>query len=156
MKFNCISCRIYRKLSIVTCPILCTALIRMRISVLCFSPTLLRIFFSFFATYIHLRVKLLGWWAGVICPCHVVLAKVVGAVFRVPCIVTACPWQSAAKWWVEVEQCPCDDGVVVEGDVQCDDADGETDAWENQLKALEPDFSWTVCVFTMSQLFVTG
>lgn len=86
----------------------------------------------------HLRVKLLGWWAWVISPRHVVLPKVAGAVFRVPCIVAVRPWKSAAERWVEVEQRPRDDGVVVEGDVQRDDADGKTDAWENQRKGLGP------------------
>lgn len=90
----------------------------------------------------HLRVKLLGRWARVVGPRHVVLAKVVGAVFRVPCIVTVCPWQSAAERRVEVEQRPRDDGVVVEGDIQRNDADGETDAWKKQKRTWARTPAW--------------
>lgn len=78
----------------------------------------------------HLRVKLLSRRARVVRPGHVILAEVVGAVFRVPRVVAARPGQSAAERWVEVEQGPRDDGVVVEWDVQRNDADGETDAWK--------------------------
>lgn len=75
----------------------------------------------------HLRVKLLGRRARVVRPRHVVLAEVVGAVLCVPRIVAARPRKRAAERRVEVEQGPGDDGVVVERDVQRDDADGETD-----------------------------
>lgn len=97
----------------------------------------------------HLRVKLLSWWAWVIRPRHIVLPKVVGAVFCVPFIIAARPWKSAAEWWVEVEQGPRDDGVVVEGDVQGDDADGKTDAWEKPKETTwSTSMTWAgLCVF---------
>ena len=76
----------------------------------------------------HLRIKLLSRGPGEIGPGHVVPPKVVGAVGCVPGVVTARPGQGARKGRVEVIECPSDDGVVVEGDVEANDADGKTDA----------------------------
>lgn len=72
----------------------------------------------------HLRVKFLRWRPGGVGPSDVVRAKVVGAVGGVPHIVAVCPGQDAGEGGVEVEEGPGDDGVVVEGHVQSDDADG--------------------------------
>lgn len=80
----------------------------------------------------HLRVKLFGRWAWVVSPGHVVFSEVVSAVFCVPGIITAGPGQSAAEGGVEVEQSPGDDGVIVEGHIQCNDADGETNTWQGR------------------------
>lgn len=85
-------------------------------------------------TYVHLRVKLLGRWAWIVCPGYVIFPEVVSAVFCVPFIITAGPGQSAAERGVEVEQSPGDDGVIVEGHIQCNDADGETNTWQGRGK----------------------
>lgn len=74
----------------------------------------------------HLRVKFLRWRPGGVGPSDVVCAKVVGAVGGVPHVVTVCPRQDAGERGVEVEEGPGDDGVVVEGHVQRDDADGKS------------------------------
>lgn len=76
----------------------------------------------------HLRVKLLGGRARVVRPGHIVFSEVVSAVFCVPFIITVCPGQCAAEGGVKVEQSPGDDGVIVEGYIQGNDADGETNA----------------------------
>lgn len=94
------------------------------------------------ATYMDLRVKFLSRWPGVVIPGHVVFQEVVGAVFSVPGIVTVGPGQDAGEGRVEVEKCPGDDGVVVEGDVQRDDTDripnawnhGQMDQWDQRLE----------------------
>lgn len=75
-------------------------------------------------TYMHLRVKFLCWRPGGICPGDVVNPEVIGTVGGVPYIVTVCPGQDAGEGGVEVEERPGDDGVVVEGHIQGDDADG--------------------------------
>ena len=79
-------------------------------------------------THIHSRVELLRGGFGGVGPGDVVSAKVVGAVRRVPGVVTAGPGQGGGEGGVEVEEGPGDDGVVVEGHVQGDDADGVPDA----------------------------
>jgi len=84
------------------------------------------------ATYMHLRVKLLGRWAWRVSPGHVVFSEVVSAVFCVPFIITVGPGQSATEGGVEVEQSPGDDSVIVEGHIQCNDADGETNTWQGR------------------------
>jgi len=80
-------------------------------------------------TYTHtcLRVEFLGGGSGSVGPGDVVSAKVVGAVGGVPSVVAVGPGQGGGQGGVEVEQSPGDDGVVVEGHVQCDDADGVAD-----------------------------
>lgn len=75
-------------------------------------------------TYMHLRVKFLCRRPGGICPGDVVHAKIVGAVGGVPHIVAVSPRQDAGERGIEVEEGPGDDGVVVEGHIQSDDADG--------------------------------
>lgn len=83
----------------------------------------------------RLRVKLLGGGPGEVGPGHVALPEVVGAVRGVPGVVTARPGQGAREGGVEVVESPGDDGVVVEGDVEADDADGKANAWEKQDRA---------------------
>lgn len=86
----------------------------------------------------HLRVKLFRWRLGEGSPSHIALSKVVGAVGGVPGIVTACPGQGAREGGVEIVQGPGDDGVVVEGDVQGDDANSKANACvERKAKSLE-------------------
>lgn len=84
------------------------------------------------STSIHSRVKLFSRGPGEVGPGHVALPKVVGAVRGVPGVVTARPGQGAREGGVEVVESPGYDGVVVEGDVEADDADGKADAWEGQ------------------------
>lgn len=80
------------------------------------------------AAYTHSRVKLLSGRPGEVGPGDIVVAKVVGAVDRVPRVVTVGPRQSAGEGRVEVEEGPGNDGVVVEGHIQPDDADGKTNS----------------------------
>lgn len=77
----------------------------------------------------HLRVKFLCRRPGGIRPGDVVHAKIVGAVGGVPHIVAVSPRQDAGERGIEVEEGPGDDGVVVEGHIQSDDADGVSYTW---------------------------
>lgn len=95
------------------------------------------------STSTHSRVKLLGRGPGEVGPGHVALPKVVGAVRGVPGVVTAGPGQGAREGGVEVVESPGNDGVVVEGDVEADDADGKADAWEGQGWAQPWDTAWS-------------
>lgn len=74
----------------------------------------------------HLRIELLGGRDGRVGPGDVeVGGQVVGAVGRVPGVVAGGPGQGGAEGGQEVVESPGHDGVVVEGDVQCNNADGE-------------------------------
>lgn len=79
--------------------------------------------------YVDLRIKLFGGGPGEVGPGHVAPPEVVGAVRRVPGVVAARPGQGAREGRVEVVESPGDDGVVVEGDVQANDANSKADAW---------------------------
>lgn len=63
-------------------------------------------------------------------PGDVVLGEVVGAVAGVPGVLAAGPGQLVRERGDEVVEGPGHDGVVVGGDVEGDDADGEADPWE--------------------------
>lgn len=80
-------------------------------------------------TYMHLRVKFLCRGPGEIGPSDVVLPKIVSAVWGVPHVVTVGPGQDAGEGRVEVEEGPGDNGVVVEGHVQCDDTYCVSNSW---------------------------
>lgn len=99
----------------------------------------------------HLRVKFLCWRPGEIRPGDVVHPEVVGAVGGVPNIVTVCPGQDAGEGGVEVEERPRDDGVVVEGDIQGDDADGVSYTWGRD--ETEPSPTGHLCLDTRSPDF---
>jgi len=86
----------------------------------------------------HLRIKLFGGGPGDVGPGHVAPPEVVGAVGRVPGVVAARPGQGAREGRVEVVESPGDDGVVVEGDVEADDANGEADAWGEKPGLVQP------------------
>lgn len=89
----------------------------------------------------HLRVKFLCWRPGGICPGDVVQSEVVGAVGGVPHVVAVCPGQDAGEGGVEVEERPGDDGVVVEGHIQGDDADGVSYTWGSDESQPKPERS---------------
>lgn len=76
----------------------------------------------------HLRIELLRGGDGVRLPGHVVAAlQVVGAVDGVPRVPAAGPGQLVVEGGQEVVHRPGHDGVVIEGDVESDDADREAD-----------------------------
>lgn len=75
-------------------------------------------------TYMHLRVKFLCRRPGGIGPGDVVHAKIVSAVGGIPHIVAVRPRQDGGEGGVEVEEGPGDDGVVIEGHIESDDANG--------------------------------
>lgn len=80
-------------------------------------------------TYMHLRIKLFSRGPGEVGPGHIASPKVVGAGRCVPGVVAARPGQGAREGRVEVVESPGNDGVVVEGDVQANDANSKADAW---------------------------
>lgn len=81
-------------------------------------------------TYMHLRIELLGRRRGGVGPRHVVVGGHVAiTVGRVPRVVAGGPGQGGPQWWQQVVQGPGHDGVVVEGDVEGYDADGEAYPW---------------------------
>lgn len=78
----------------------------------------------------HLRIELLGWRRGRVCPRHVVVGgHVAVAVGRVPAVAAGGPGQGGPKRREQVVESPGHDGVVVEGDVEGDDADGKAYSW---------------------------
>lgn len=78
---------------------------------------------------VHSRVELLGWGGGGVGPGHVVVGgHVAVAVSRVPVVVAGAPGQRGLEGRQQVVQGPGHDGVVVEGDVERNDADGEADS----------------------------
>lgn len=89
----------------------------------------------------HLRVKFFRGRRGVERPADIVLGEVVGAVACVPCVPAGGPGQLAREGGDEVVECPGHDGVVVGGDVEGDDADGEPDPWRGgrARPSLEPN-----------------
>lgn len=91
----------------------------------------------------HLRVKFLCRRPGGIRPGDVVYAEIVGAVGGIPHVVAVCPRQDGGEGGVEVEEGPGDDGVVVEGHVQSDDADGVSYTWKQEEKQSEKNQLWT-------------
>lgn len=90
-------------------------------------------------TYMHLRVKFLCRRPGGIGPSDVVLPKVIGAVRGVPHVVAVGPGQDAGEGRVEVEEGPGDDGVVVEGHIERDDADCISDTWKRRERRSRND-----------------
>lgn len=76
-----------------------------------------------------LRVELFSGGPGEVGPGHVAPPEVVGAVGCVPGVVAAGPGQGAREGRAQVVESPGDDGVVVEGDVEANDANGKADAW---------------------------
>lgn len=56
------------------------------------------------------------------------------AVGRVPAVGAGGPGQRGPQRGQQVVQGPGHDGVVVEGDVEGDDADGEADPWTKERK----------------------
>lgn len=62
-------------------------------------------------------------------PGDVVLGEVVGAVGGVPGVLAAGPGQLVREGGDEVVECPGNDGVVVGGDVEGNDADGVANPW---------------------------
>ena len=72
----------------------------------------------------HLRVKFLRRRPREVGPGDVVQAKIVGAVFSIPDIVTVCPRQSCGEGGVEIEKRPSNNSVVIEGNIKGNDAYG--------------------------------
>lgn len=63
------------------------------------------------------------------CPGDVILGEVVGAVASVPGVLAAGPGQLVREGGDEVVERPGNDGVVVGGDIEGNDADGIANAW---------------------------
>lgn len=83
-------------------------------------------------TYMHLHIEFLRGRGGGVGPRHVVVCgHVLVAIRGVPAVGAGTPGQGGLKWWQEVIQRPGHDGVVVEGYVQGDDANSETNPWKN-------------------------
>lgn len=79
-------------------------------------------------TYMYLRIEFLRWGGGGVGPGHVVVrGHVLVAVSGVPAVGAGAPGQGGLERRQEVVQRPGHDGVVVEGDVESDDANSETD-----------------------------
>jgi len=94
--------------------------------------------FLYTPTYMHLRIELLGGGGGGVGPRHVVVGgHVEVAVDRVPAVAAGGPGQRGSKGRQQVVQGPRHDGVVVEGDVEGDDADGEADPCEQKERRHE-------------------
>lgn len=86
----------------------------------------------------HLRIELLGRRSGGVGPGHVHVGRqVVGAVDGVPFVAAGGPRQSGTEGGQEVVQGPGHDGVVIEGNVQGNDADGKAYAYERERTGRE-------------------
>lgn len=70
------------------------------------------------------------------CPGDVVLGEVVGAVASVPGVLAAGPGQLVREGGDEVVERPGNDGVVVGGDIEGNDADGIANPWTVGEKGL--------------------
>lgn len=83
----------------------------------------------------HLHIEFLRRRGGGVGPRHVVVrGHVLVAICSVPAVGAGTPGQGGLKRWQEVVQRPGHDGVVVEGYVEGDDANGETNPWKNGAK----------------------
>lgn len=80
----------------------------------------------------HLRIELLGRRDGFLGPGDVVVCRqIAGAVDSVPGVIASGPGKSGAKRGQQVIQSPGHDGVVVESDIQGNNADGKSYTYKN-------------------------
>lgn len=90
---------------------------------------------AFTCTYMHLHIELLSGRDGVFGPGYIqVGGQVAGAVGSVPPVVAGGPGQCGAKGGQEVIESPGHYGIVVEGNVECNDADGKAYTWKRTGK----------------------
>lgn len=86
-------------------------------------------------TYMHLHIELLSGRDGVFGPGDIqVGGQVAGAVGSVPPVVAGGPGQCRAKGRQEVVESPGHYGIVVEGNVECNDTDGKAYTWKGTGK----------------------
>lgn len=86
-------------------------------------------------TYMHLHIELLSRRDGVFGPGDIqVGGQVVGAVGSVPPVVAGGPGQCGAKGGQEVVESPGHYGIVIKGNVECNDADGKAYTWKRTGK----------------------
>jgi len=86
-------------------------------------------------TYMYLRIELLCRGGGGVGPGHIVVSgHVEVAVGCVPAVGAGGPRQGGPKRRQQIVQSPGHDGVVVESDVEGDDADGKADPCESGRK----------------------
>lgn len=79
----------------------------------------------------HLRIELLGRWDGFIGPGDVAVSgQILLAVGRVPGVFACCPWKRRVEGGQQVIQSPGHDGVVVESNVQSNNADGKANTYK--------------------------
>lgn len=82
-------------------------------------------------TYMHLRIELLGRRGGFIGPGDVAVSgQILLAVGCVPGVFACRPWKRCAEGGQQVIQSPGHDGVVVEGNVQGNNADGKANTYK--------------------------
>jgi len=83
----------------------------------------------------HLHIELLSRRDGVFGPGDIqVGGQVAGAVGSVPPVVAGGPGQCGVKGGQEVVESPGHYGIVVEGNVKCNDADGKAYTWKRTGK----------------------